>query len=139
MIAFRLILGSLFASSLASAQAATLTVRVTEVRETQGHLLLSLNDSAAAWDGHAQALQRGRKAATGNEAVFEFRDLPPGRYAVQVMHDENDNGKLDTNFMGMPVEGYGFSRNPRSLRKATFEEAQFELTGEDQAIEVQLR
>ena len=40
-------------------------------------------------------------------------NLPAGNYAVQVMHDENENNKLDTNFMGMPIEGYGFSNNPR--------------------------
>ncbi len=37
-------------------------------------------------------------------------------------HDENDNGKLDTNLVGMPVEGYGFSNNPQVMRKPTFDE-----------------
>lgn len=39
--------------------------------------------------------------------------LQPGRYAVAVIHDENGNGKLDTNAFGMPTEGFGFSNNPR--------------------------
>ncbi|HSR01121.1 MAG TPA: DUF2141 domain-containing protein [Sphingomicrobium sp.] len=40
-----------------------------------------------------------------------FTDLPPGRYALALFHDENVNGKLDT-LLGIPREGFGFSRNP---------------------------
>ena len=39
--------------------------------------------------------------------------LPDDTYAVSVIHDQNDNGKLDTNFLGIPQEGFGFSNNPR--------------------------
>jgi uncharacterized protein (DUF2141 family) len=49
--------------------------------------------------------------ASQAEAVIP--NLQPGRYAVAVIHDENGNGKLDTNVLGMPVEGFGFSNNPR--------------------------
>ena len=42
-------------------------------------------------------------------------------------HDENDNGKLDTNLVGMPVEGYGFSNNPQVMRKQTFDEASVDV------------
>jgi len=38
-----------------------------------------------------------------------FADVAPGEYAVSVFHDENSNGKLDRNFMGMPKEGVGAS------------------------------
>ena len=55
------------------------------------------------------------------------------------MHDENDNGKLDTNFMGIPVEGYGFSNNPQVMRRAFFSEAKFDVTGAPTAIVVRLR
>ncbi|MND09814.1 hypothetical protein D3C83_334330 [compost metagenome] len=55
------------------------------------------------------------------------------------MHDENDNGSLDANVLGMPTEGYGFSQNPRVMRKATFEEARFELGAEGGEIVIELR
>ena len=61
-----------------------------------------------------------------------------GNYAVQVMHDENDNNKLDTNFLGIPSEGYGFSNNPNVMRRAHFDEARFEV-GADAAITIRLR
>jgi uncharacterized protein (DUF2141 family) len=55
--------------------------------------------------------------------------LAPGSYAVSVFHDANANGKLDT-FMGIPKEGYGFSRNPGFKPRAPkFAEAELNLTG----------
>ena len=68
-----------------------------------------------------------------------FRDLPPGVYAVSVRHDENLNGKLDTNFLGIPKEGYGASNNPsKKLREPTFDEGRIELKDAEQAIEIKL-
>ena len=48
---------------------------------------------------------------SGDFARCVFENVPPGTYAMTVIHDENDNGKLDKNFIGMPTEGYGVSNN----------------------------
>jgi uncharacterized protein (DUF2141 family) len=45
------------------------------------------------------------------QAVCDFSGIPPGTYAVSVFHDENSNGKLDRNLLGMPKEGVGVSNN----------------------------
>lgn len=44
-----------------------------------------------------------------SKAQCDFENIPPGSYALAVIHDENMNGKLDTNWLGIPTEGYGFS------------------------------
>lgn len=49
------------------------------------------------------------------QARCDFEDIPPGNYAMVVVHDENMNGKLDTNWMGIPTEGYGFSKSAKAL------------------------
>jgi uncharacterized protein (DUF2141 family) len=68
-----------------------------------------------------------------------FSDVPQGIYAVSVLHDENLNGKLDKNFMGIPKEGYGPSNNPAKKRRApTFDEAKFSLDAPEQTIEIKL-
>ena len=54
------------------------------------------------------------------------------------MHDENGNDKLDSNFMGMPTEGYGFSNNPRVMRAATFDEARFNVPAAGTSIQIVL-
>jgi uncharacterized protein (DUF2141 family) len=63
------------------------------------------------------------RAKPGSQSV-EFPDLPPGRYAVIVFHDENDNGLLDKNGLGIPIEGYGFSNNATGFFSApSFDDA----------------
>jgi len=122
-----------------TAQAAELDVTVSEIRSQQGVLMIALVDSAAAWDDHAEAVASAVRKAPGAQETFHFSNLPAGTYAVKVMHDENGNGKLDANFMGMPTEGYGFSNNPTVLRKPTFDEAKFDLGAAAGSITLRLR
>jgi uncharacterized protein (DUF2141 family) len=64
------------------------------------------------------------------EARCDFEDIQPGTYALAVIHDENMNGKLDTNFLGVPKEGYGFSNEAKGLLGApSFSAASFEYDG----------
>ena len=63
-------------------------------------------------------------------ARCDFLDIPPGRYALVVIHDENANGKLDVNWIGVPTEGYGFSNSARALLGApSFAAASFPYDG----------
>jgi len=65
-----------------------------------------------------------------SQARCDFEDIPPGRYALAVIHDEDMNGKLDTNVLGIPKEGYGFSNDARAWFGApSFEAASFEYDG----------
>ena len=57
------------------------------------------------------AAAHARAAISEKRANCEFTGVAPGTYAVSVFHDENSNGKLDTNFIGMPKEGVGASNN----------------------------
>jgi uncharacterized protein (DUF2141 family) len=64
------------------------------------------------------------------QARCDFEDIPPGTYAMAVIHDENMNGKLDTNWIGIPTEGYGFSNNAKGLLGApSFADASFTYDG----------
>jgi uncharacterized protein (DUF2141 family) len=124
-----------FASTV---HAGELTVTITDIRAAQGSLMVSLVNSDAGWNSQAKPVAARKVAAEKGEMQLKFSDLPAGSYAVQVMHDENDNNKLDTNFLGIPSEGYGFSNNPHVMRRATFDEARFELKT-DAAITIRLR
>jgi uncharacterized protein (DUF2141 family) len=68
-----------------------------------------------------------------------FDTLPQGAYAVYVFHDENLNGKMDTNFVGMPVEGYGMSNNPKKrMGRPSFDETNFQMNQPKCAIEIKM-
>ena len=131
-------LALLLIASCAGAHAADLTVKVTDLRSASGVVKVTLVDSAAAWDNQAPRIAAGGARPVDGAATIAFPGLEPGQYALMVMHDENDNGTLDKNFIGMPTEGYGFSNNPDVMRRATFEEARFEVEA-DQTVTVRLR
>ena len=63
----------------------------------------------------------------------------PGRYALAVFHDENANEKFDRSFIGLPKEGFGFSRNPKiRMGPPDFAEVAFDLTGEEATLAIRM-
>ena len=67
-----------------------------------------------------------------DQARCDFEDIPPGTYAMAVIHDENMNGKLDTNWLGIPTEGYGFSNDAKGFVGApSFSAASFSYDGQN--------
>lgn len=90
-----------------------LAIDVTGVRSDDGRVLLALHQERAGIsfpDDQGAVAGVWIDAAAGTFSLV-FPDLAEGRYAVSVMHDENGDGALDTNLLGVPTEGYGFSND----------------------------
>jgi uncharacterized protein (DUF2141 family) len=133
------LLALLLTGTATCASSATLNVTIDQIRVQSGELRLALYDSEDAWKGTAKAVAGRGGAPDGSTALnFSFEDLAPGRYALRVMHDENSNGKLDRNLLGMPKEGYGASNNPKVMRAPRFDESSFEIGETDLTIVVSL-
>jgi len=124
---------------MSAAHAGDLTVTISDIREARGSLMVALVNSDAAWKNEAAPVAAKKIPAAQGEVKLEFKDLAPGSYAVQVMHDENENNQIDTNFLGIPTEGYGFSNNPNVMRKAHYDEARFEVGADAATITIRLR
>lgn len=95
-----------------AAPVATLKLSIDALRSSKGMLRVCLTADPKNFPGcidDAHALTRNVPAG---EHDIVIDGLPHGDYAAAVIHDENGNNKLDT-FMGIPKEGFGFSRNPR--------------------------
>jgi len=89
-------------------------VEITGLRNNQGKVLCSLYSSSEGFPKKAEkAVARGSSDISERRAICQFTGLAPGTYAVSVFHDENSNGRLDTNFMGIPREGVGASNNAK--------------------------
>jgi uncharacterized protein (DUF2141 family) len=87
-----------------------------------------------------KALKFARSKVAYNRARCNFDDLPPGVYAVGMMHDENDNRKFDTNWMGRSTEGYGVSRDAaRTFTIPRFTDAAFSYGGGTVRIVIHVR
>lgn len=73
------------------------------------------------------------------QARCDFQDIPPGTYAIAVIHDENMNGKLDSSWLGIPKEGYGFSNNAKGVVGAPlFSAASFPYDGQNVDLTISL-
>jgi uncharacterized protein (DUF2141 family) len=132
-------LGLLLSLAASGAGAAELVITVENIRNAKGDMRVSVYSSPAEWpDKSASDHDQAQKARVGS-VVFRF-NLPPGTYAANGLHDENSNGNMDTNFLGIPEEGYCFSNNARPVLSAPgFESASFKLPAEGAAITMRMR
>ena len=152
VMSWKFVSGMVLAFLVASpAQAGDLKLTVAGVRSDAGALMIGLYDSAERFTtaiSNAAKIgllsDKGRlvgltmRARTGSQGIG-FLQLPPGRYAVIVFHDENDNGRLDKSFWGIPEEGYGFSNNATGFFSApSFGAAAVTIGTADQIITVSL-
>src|SRR5688500_7966736 len=119
---------------------ATLTVTIADVRNARGDLRVGVFDRDRGFPRSRDGAILWRSLPAGAELKEIAIDLPPGDYAAVVLHDENSNKKLDTNFLGVPKEGYGVTNNPKhALRAATFKEARFRLPQEGRRMTVSIQ
>ncbi len=117
----------------------TLKIHVTGFRNNKGVAGGTVFASPDGWpEANGKALVHGPFPIKGNQAMEVF-NVPAGRYAVAVIHDENRNHKLDRNFLGIPKEGFGFANNPRVLLAApSFNAAAVQVSCPETQIEIRL-
>lgn len=111
----------------------SLTIKVDGFRNSEGEVLFALynKDGSIPDEKYNNYFKKGISQIDKNyAAIFTFKNLPKGNYAVNILHDENKNGKIDKKFMlPLPSEGIGFS-NYKSLglsNRPKFSKASFEV------------
>ena len=134
-----LVFGSQFLSIPdATAQKNSLIVNVKNINRSEGKIYVALYTSNANYLKN-DAISKCENALEGNLEI-EFSDLPPGEYAVCVIHDLNGNENLDKNFLGVPKEGFGFLNGMMgNFGPPPFEKVKFTWNGAGAKIEVPLR
>lgn len=95
----------------ATAGSYSLTLKIEGVRSSHGQIRAELL-SRLAGDTQPKSITAKAQQATAGQTVVVFRGLTAGDYAVQLYHDENGNGRVEMNIVGMPTEGYAFSNIP---------------------------
>lgn len=106
-------------------------VEIVGLRSNKGQVFCDLHASAEGFPKNGdKALAHAKSPISSSNAVCDFPDVKPGTYAVSVFHDENSNGKLDTNFLGIPREGVGASNNAKGhFGPPKFDAAAFRFSG----------
>jgi uncharacterized protein (DUF2141 family) len=122
--------------------ATTLTVHITGIRNTNGKLGVALFRDAKGFPLDPAGIFVAQHAVIDPQtltATVVFKDLPQGTYAVAVLHDENNAGKMEFDSQGIPQEGYGISKNPdTSHGPPVFEDAKFVLDQPESTVEIKM-
>lgn len=136
------------------AEPGTLSVKIEALRSHRGTVRVLLFDAAKDGKGkEGKGYPADQKAAKSmqiaeiknlpegvNEVTVLFPNLAPGTYAIAALHDENNNGKMDTHWYGKPKEGAAASNNPRPKNRAPrFGEAKFELPDAGKVITARMQ
>ena len=126
------------APALIRAQDGVVEVEVSGVRTGRGHVLVAICTHAEFLKEHCGF--KGSTEAQPGTVPVRVAGVPPGTYAVQAWHDENDNGRIDRDLLGIPTEGIGFSRNaPIRLGPPSFEDAAFTVEASGARTALKLR
>ncbi len=110
-----------YTAAAQAAQGCTLRIHVDGLRNSVGKVGTAIYTSSDGWpENMAKAFRHGQTPIAPGErqATAVWDNLPPGDYGVVAIHDENENHKLDKNFLGIPKEGFGFANNPHVLLSA---------------------
>ena len=127
----------------ANAQKNSLKVIIEGVKTDRGEILIGLYNSEKTF---LKVKYKGEKVkARKGEVSIILKDLPTGEYGLAVIHDEDSNGKFNSNFLGFPTEGFGFSNNAKGiLGPPSFSKAKFIMENQsteslEQAQSISLR
>ena len=130
---------ALFLAAAQPAAAAELSVTIAGIRNSDGYVMAAVYDNPAGFPREATPVASVKLKARPGAIAFMFTGLAPARYAVSAFHDENGNGRLDANLLGIPTEGFGFSNDARgSMGPPKFEAAAVTVGEPGTAITVKL-
>ncbi len=125
-----LVLTSLLSLSFTNNDNYSLTINVNSLRNSDGKVLFLLyNEDKTIPDKHRTKYYKQLSATIVSEtATITFDNLPQGKYAVNIIHDENNNGEIDMGFI-FPKEGIGFSnfKKLNIINRPSFSKASFDL------------
>jgi uncharacterized protein (DUF2141 family) len=123
-----------------TASAADVVVRITGLSEPLGQVGCSLFAGPPGFPMDSSGARQVWQAADAKGVTCRYTDVPEGTYAVAIGHDLNGNKRVDTNFIGMPTEQWGVSKNARpSLRAPRFDEANFKVAADAKEVVIDIQ
>ncbi|MBD0776705.1 DUF2141 domain-containing protein [Maribacter sp. ANRC-HE7] len=133
-----LILSLVFTSFIATAQQAEegvkVTVNIENVLNANGKILASLHNSETFLKG--EGLDHIAMKSTKGTLTLTFEGVVPGTYAIMVLHDENDNQRMDFEANGMPKENYATTGVMALYGPPSFDSSKFEVSHENLELHI---
>ena len=119
-----------------------ITVVITNLRNSDGEVLISLYDKAEGFPRDRTAILRTAAvpASASGQVSIVFEELPYGDYAIAVLHDEDDSLDMSFGALHLPKEGYCFSNNLKvRLSAPKFKKAKFTLNADNVTQTLRMR
>ena len=119
-----------------------ITVVITNLRNAEGEILISLYDKAEGFPKDREGIVRSAAVPSdvSGQVAIVFEDLPHGDYAIAVLHDEDTSQDMTFGAFHLPKEGYCFSNNVKvRLRAPKFKKTKFTLDGDDVTQTLKMR
>jgi uncharacterized protein (DUF2141 family) len=115
----------------------TLTIAITGLENDDGEVLLTLSNSRESYESGSKSYLGFKVNIMDGKAECTINDLPFGEYAIKLYHDENMDGELNSNFLGIPTENYGFSNNASgTFGPADYDDAKFLFEQSDMIMNI---
>jgi uncharacterized protein (DUF2141 family) len=127
-------------SPAASEATGKLVVNISGFPSSDGFAMVALHNSEESYKGgETETIAKTKTRVVDQKAQVIFTNLPYGGYGVSLYHDENANGKMDKNAMGIPKEAYGFSNNAKGFfGKPSYKNVVFQLNSAEDQITIKL-
>ncbi|NRB08472.1 MAG: DUF2141 domain-containing protein [Richelia sp.] len=135
-------LGNLvFSSSTQAYENTNLSIKIDGIKNLKGQVCFSIFSSSRGFPANEKnAIKSGCVKAVDKTVKANLGELKPGSYAVAVIHDINGDGALNSNLLGIPKEGIGFSRNPKIVTgPPKFGDSAVIVVGPNTDLDIQLQ
>ena len=117
----------------------SLILNVTGFENDEGTAMIALSNSEEDYNSRKEPYVGAMPKIENQKVTWVFENLPFGIYAIKVFHDEDSDMELDTNFLGIPSEDYGFSNNATgSFGPANWEDTKFKFDSDQMKIEIEV-
>ena len=133
LVSFQLVL----AQSVEDKNTGNLTIVITGFENDDGEVLIAVSNSRENYESNDTAFVGVKVKIENKNAEYTLEELPFGEYAIKLFHDENLDGELDSNFLGIPTEDYGFSNNARgTFGPADYDDAKFPFEQTEMTMQI---
>lgn len=117
------------------AQTGNLTVKVTNISEVKGKIMIGLYDSEEQFHRDGRAPIEAQVEVDSKNFTYTFKNIPYKEYAIALQQDLNNDGEFNQNAIGWPLEPYGFSNNVKPMLKMpSFEKVKFTFNGSKEVV-----
>jgi uncharacterized protein (DUF2141 family) len=123
-----------------SGNSQTVEVIITGIRSEKGQIVIGVFKDDESFQKEKSFMEkRFVKSGISNREMRVQFSLETGTYGLSLLDDENSNGKMEFNFLGIPKEGFGFSDYyHKGIKKPKFDSYKFSIN-KDQTKRITIR